>query len=349
MELVKFCPQCGKPVDETKQFCTWCGSSLNPHNTTAPLPDPASTPYYKKNGAPATTRQILVILAAVAVVIIVIALAAVFVVPGITGPGNLPLSLTKTSTGQTTGNPQGSVVIVRESEPVAVPDSGVWVHIQYIGGWKALYGMPGALQTTENSGERYLEIPNAGGQITVVAEKLDGSANHALNAGIIKNGMLLARGNTSEAYGKVTFSADAGPAPLAVAQGTPALPGNVTITPALTTGPVTQSSSSSNPGAVTKAPICPSDRIACNGICTDTQTNISHCGFCGNSCPAGKYCLNGNCAVSCTAGQTSCADGCFDLRTDPKHCGDCGNSCPKGLICFMGRCDSPATPMPVPQ
>ncbi|MDP3564063.1 MAG: zinc ribbon domain-containing protein [Methanoregula sp.] len=345
---MRFCPQCGKPVDETKQFCTWCGSSLNPQHANAPQPDPASTPIYKKAGAPATTRQILMILAAVAVVIIVIALAAVFVFPGLTSPGNLPLSLTKTSTGQTTGNPQGSVVIVRESEPVEVPASGVWVHIQYIGGWKALYGMPGALQTMENSGERYLEIQNGGGLITVVAEKLDGSANHALEAGILKNGLLLASGNTSEAYGKVTISAEAGAAPLAVAQATPALPGNVTITPALTTGPVTQSSSLSTFAAVTKAPVCPSDRVACNGICTDTRTNISHCGFCGNSCPAGKYCLNGNCAVSCTAGQTSCTDGCFDLRSDPKHCGDCANSCPKGLICTMGRCDSPATPMPVP-
>ena len=288
------------------------------------------------------TRQ--TIIAIVAAVGIIMVIGALVVLPRLTGQGNTPPEVARVLPETTPATPQTTFVIPRETGPLTVPPSGVWVHITYLGSWKATYGMPGSLQTVENSGERYMEIPHAGGQINLVAGKSDSSTNHALVAEIIKDGTSLASGSTSAAYGNVTLSADAGNAPVTPAPAPTPRPGDGT----LINTPVTTSSAGRTPVPVTTAPVCPSDKMSCNGNCTDTRTDNSNCGYCENSCPAGKYCLNGNCAVTCTAEQTSCPDGCSNLMTDPRHCGSCGNSCPKGLICFMGRCDSPATPMPVP-
>ena len=285
----------------------------------------------------------------VAILIIVIAIGALFVLPKLTGSGLTPPSITKMLPGPTTVTTPGSVVIVKETKPPEVPTSGVWVHIIYIGSWKATYTISGTSQTIENSGERYYEIPNAVGKIDLVAEKLDSSTKHSLVAEIVKNGISLTNGSTNIAYGNISLSADTGTPPVTLVKTTIPTLEIASLTTTLTNTPVTTSTAGRTPAPVTSAPVCPSDKIACNGVCTETRTDNMNCGYCGNSCPEGKNCQNGNCAVSCSSEQTSCFDGCFNLMTDPKHCGTCVNSCPNGLICSKGRCDSPATPMPVPQ
>lgn len=88
---------------------------------------------------------------------------------------------------------------------------------------------------------------------------------------------------------------------------------------------------------------CPSDRRLCGTNCTDTLTDSSNCGYCGNACTRGQVCINGHCMLACPSGKTACVEGCFNLETDPDHCGICTNNCPAGLVCSKGQCAPPPT------
>ena len=174
---------------------------------------------------------------AIGVIILIIAIAVagvVFVYPMISGIGlsihgsatGVP-ALTPTTVTTSTPAPSGTLVIPVETTLPIVPVTGVYAHINYIGGWKGTYGMPTALQTVTNSGERFFQIENATGPVQVTAEKLDGSTRHELIVEIYKNGGLLATAKTSDGFGKVTASADA---TTGVAKTTPAVTVSVTTT-----------------------------------------------------------------------------------------------------------------------
>jgi hypothetical protein len=95
--------------------------------------------------------------------------------------------------------------------------------------------------------------------------------------------------------------------------------------------------------ATMRVAICPADRRLCANNCTDVRIDNKNCGSCGNICPAGQSCSNGNCMMSCTSDKTACPEGCFNLNIDNDHCGTCGNNCPAGLICSNGQCAPPPT------
>jgi hypothetical protein len=84
---------------------------------------------------------------------------------------------------------------------------------------------------------------------------------------------------------------------------------------------------------------CPNGTSLCNGTCTDTSVDELNCGACGNVCPLGKACINGNC--SCLAGQTLCNGTCADTSFDLRNCGKCGNVCDPGKDCLNGACSCP--------
>jgi hypothetical protein len=46
---------------------------------------------------------------------------------------------------------------------------------------------------------------------------------------------------------------------------------------------------------------CAGALALCDGACTDTRADPSHCGACGNRCAAGQACLDGQCALSTEA------------------------------------------------
>lgn len=68
--------------------------------------------------------------------------------------------------------------------------------------------------------------------------------------------------------------------------------------------------------------------------CANTLTDDKNCGECGNSCPVGQGCINGE----CTAKTLKCLSVYVDPLTDARNCGVCGNSCPMGQGCVNGAC-----------
>jgi hypothetical protein len=54
----------------------------------------------------------------------------------------------------------------------------------------------------------------------------------------------------------------------------------------------------------------------CNGICKDLTNDEENCGGCGNACPPGEQCVNGQ---------------CYCIADD---------NCPAGQKCFQGRCSA---------
>lgn len=150
-----------------------------------------------------------VIIAAVVGVIAVVGIALVFFMgEGSTGPA-LP--------GQPSPNPgtsssQSSVVgvapsAVRTQVPVTVPTQGVFVHVNYIGGFSGEYGMEGNMTTTRNSGDRFFEVENATGPVTATFHKEDSSSRHDLVVEIFKDGQSLQSAGNSSAYGDVSVTA----------------------------------------------------------------------------------------------------------------------------------------------
>jgi formylglycine-generating enzyme required for sulfatase activity len=90
------------------------------------------------------------------------------------------------------------------------------------------------------------------------------------------------------------------------------------------------------------------DGGASYAYCADTAHDPSHCGACGNVCPAlpnaTTSCTVGQCALQeCHAGFGNCdgdaGNGCErNLQTDNAHCGACGNRCAVGQVCSSGSC-----------
>jgi len=66
----------------------------------------------------------------------------------------------------------------------------------------------------------------------------------------------------------------------------------------------------------------------------DSQEHPDHCGKCGNSCPAGRFCKGGKC-LGCGPGKVACDRyECTRTRTDENNCGKCGHGCPGGRACL---------------
>lgn len=89
--------------------------------------------------------------------------------------------------------------------------------------------------------------------------------------------------------------------------------------------------------------VCAMGTMACGTAgCVDPQTDINHCGTCGNACPPGLVCSAGACVVVCRAPLERCSGACIDTMNNPAHCGACGNQCVAENatpVCVAGRCN----------
>lgn len=76
----------------------------------------------------------------------------------------------------------------------------------------------------------------------------------------------------------------------------------------------------------------------CGDLCTNVEGDPENCGACGNVCPAGEpLCIAGECRSCESAGYTDCDGECVDLDAREDHCGACGVVC-DGRACSGGRC-----------
>lgn len=88
--------------------------------------------------------------------------------------------------------------------------------------------------------------------------------------------------------------------------------------------------------------VCPGEQKLCDDVCVDTSSNPSHCGDCGQACPANQVCQAGGCVSSCTGTTTECSGACVELTTDLNNCGQCGVVCEAHAnqtpSCVIGQC-----------
>lgn len=91
--------------------------------------------------------------------------------------------------------------------PPIVPPTGVWIKVNYPGGWKGSFGVPGNLPQVTGNGDQFYQIPAGDGIVQVSIQKNDGSGNE-LVVDIYKNGVLVQRGNTTKPRGTVEYLVD---------------------------------------------------------------------------------------------------------------------------------------------
>ena len=119
--------------------------------------------------------------------------------------------------------------------------------------------------------------------------------------------------------------------------------------------------------------LCNVGEACCNEQCIYLSNNNMNCGSCGNKCPEGSICCDGECkdpqtflsdnnncglcGTICTPAYTGsrgrnfpaeiCCEGkCrlpYSFINDDNNCGLCGNKCPEGSICCNGGCIDPQT------
>jgi zinc-ribbon domain len=222
----------------------------------------------KRRGSMMPGKKTLIAGFVVLVVIVALVIGAVFVYPMVTSGNGAESSGTTGSSGTSASGSSGSTgssasttgvltntgiasITVVATQAPDIPQTGVQVHISYIGGWTGSYGVLSDLQKLTWSGDRVEEIVNATGVVQASFAKQD-SSKHTLTVEIYKNGKLITSDTTSDANGKVTVSADAttGTAisgnPAGTAPATTANAGNTTaapqptavVTTAKTTAPV---------------------------------------------------------------------------------------------------------------
>jgi hypothetical protein len=157
-------------------------------------------------------KQTILTAAAVLVAILIVAVGALVVYPMLTsggltlplGDGNATPSTTPSSIAKLTGAP-----VVKETQAPDIPQEGVYVHVNYMGGFKGSYGISDAITTVPgNSGDRVWEVENAtNSTVQATFEKLDGSS-HELLVEIYHNGKALSSGTTTVGHGSVALSVD---------------------------------------------------------------------------------------------------------------------------------------------
>ena len=155
--------------------------------------------------------------AAVVGVVVVLIMALVFFMGGGNTGGQTALG--QSTPVQTTQAPLGTSVpsttasgvsikpeLIKEAPTEAVPGTGAFVKVSYIGGFAGTYGINGEMVTVRNSGERVLPLNATTGAVSATFHKEDGSTSHEIVVEIYKNGKALKFAKNSSAFGEVSVN-----------------------------------------------------------------------------------------------------------------------------------------------
>lgn len=158
-----------------------------------------------------------VTIAAIVGVIAVVAIAAVFFLGGGFGSsssGSSPGTTTTSSSSGSSGvapattlltNKGVASITVKETTPVSVPVTGMFVEVDYLGSFAGTYGTNSSLQKIQNSGNRVYAIDDANATVTAKFQKMDSSTRHEMVVQIWKDGKAVKYGKNSSAYGIVSL------------------------------------------------------------------------------------------------------------------------------------------------
>lgn len=208
------------------------------------------------------TRTILAS-AGVVVAILIIAAVAFFIYPMLTAGGSTTPGDEKTTpvTSVTTRPVAIGTIIPYVPTTRPIPVTGVYIHVNYLGGFEGSYGIPDALTTVPgNSGDRVWEVENANGTVQAEFMKQDGSARELL-VEIYKDGKSLTSGTTTIGHGSVALSVNlttgiaaapvtSGGGTVKTAAVTTPIPGaDTTTATTITTIPITAVASSTTAGS----------------------------------------------------------------------------------------------------
>src|SRR5208337_4822438 len=196
----RFIPKLFSPKDMSP-------TPLIPSSMPTAVPPPPKKP---KN------RKKILLVAGILVIILIAVVAVVVVLPKMGSLGNALHSSTVSATATPTTAPAvttrpasstNSTVVIATQTPISIPQTGVYIYVNYLGGWKGTYGTSDNQEQDTNSGEKTMEVVNATGTVTASFGKLDGSS-HAITVSIYKDGKVLTSSSTAAPGGKVTLSVD---------------------------------------------------------------------------------------------------------------------------------------------
>jgi hypothetical protein len=184
--------------------------------------NPPLVPKRPRPEDPSRNRTIIAA-SAIAILVIAIVCGLVFFAPGLIAqpivhvpppttpvatslptpvPTKLPPAAVTLQPAPTTGIPPVPTPVQR-----VVPQTGVWVQINYSGNFSGSVGTAGAMMEVAGSGEMYYQVPTVDGVVEATIQKLDNSGN-VLTVEVYNNGNLIKSGTTRTPEGEVDIHAD---------------------------------------------------------------------------------------------------------------------------------------------
>jgi hypothetical protein len=183
--------------------------------------NPPLTPRKPRAGSSSVNRT--AIAAGLAIILIIAgAIGVYFFAPSLIGKSGAPATPVATPLVTTAATPVPATTappaeVTTEATPevtpsetapqTIIPQTGVWVRIEYNGKFTASFGTAGRMRDVAGSGDQFYQIPAKDEIVDATVQKLDDSGN-ALTVSVYNNGELAKSGTTSHPHGTIDLHPD---------------------------------------------------------------------------------------------------------------------------------------------